>query len=297
VLKAGLVAALCASVAMAQEGPRRLNDTTSVTQPKAVRRVFILTDLEGVAGVVSFEDQSYPTGRYYEQAKRLLTAEVNAAVNGLLEAGVEDVLVWDGHGAGGIWYEDLHPAARLMHGRLASIEQVFSEVAKCDAAIIVGQHAMAGTPTSNQSHTQDSRRIEYYKLNGKPIGEIAQFCLYAGAVGVPVIMLAGERDACQEAEALIPSITTVSVKQGLGRNAAISLSPARARQAIQEGAARAVRNQNAKPLRPLVWAGPYVLEKRFYKPEFVPATQPGVERVDDRTMRLRGEDVTKIIYR
>ena len=80
-------------------------------------KILIMTDLEGVAGVVSFEDQTGANSRYYEAAKKLLTAEVNAAVDGLIQVGVEEVLVVDGHGPGAIQFEDLHPAARLMHGR------------------------------------------------------------------------------------------------------------------------------------------------------------------------------------
>ena len=80
-------------------------------------RVLMGTDVEGVAGVVSFDAQSRPTGRYYDQTKRLATAEVNAAVEGLLAAGAEDVLVIDGHGPGGLSFEDIHPEARLLHGR------------------------------------------------------------------------------------------------------------------------------------------------------------------------------------
>ena len=40
-----------------------------------IKKVYIGTDLEGVAGVVSFTEQGYADGKYYEQAKRLLTAE------------------------------------------------------------------------------------------------------------------------------------------------------------------------------------------------------------------------------
>ena len=68
-------------------------------------KVVMMTDIEGVAGVVTFEKDSYASGKYYEDAKRLLTAEVNAAVEGLLAAGVEDVLVLDMHGPGGICFE------------------------------------------------------------------------------------------------------------------------------------------------------------------------------------------------
>src|SRR5215204_3250843 len=136
-------------------------------------KVFMVTDMEGVAGVVSFSQQSFPDGKYYDEAKKLETAEVNAAVDGLLDAGVSDVLVWDGHGAGGISFEDLHPAAKLLHGRPSPPWSRLNEViAQYDVVVIVGQHAMAGTSTGNQNHTQNSTSIDYYKLNDKLIGEI-----------------------------------------------------------------------------------------------------------------------------
>ncbi len=263
-------------------------------------KVFMVTDMEGVAGVVSFTDQSYPDGRYYDAAKKLETAEVNAAVDGLLDAGVDDILVWDGHGAGGIDFETLHPAAKLLHGRPMPPWSRFNEViAQYDTVVIVGQHAMAGTLTGNQNHTQSSRTVDYYKLNGQPIGEIGQIALYFGAFGIPLIFLSGEQDACTEVEALVPGITTVSVKQGLGRGAAISLSAQEARRRIREGIRAAAEKQRTDPIAPLVWPGPYVLEKRYFHTDTADAAAnlPGVERVDSQTVRVHGEDVRDVIYR
>ena len=195
-------------------------------------KVFMVTDMEGVAGVVSFTDQSYPDGRYYDAGKRLVTGEVNAAVDGLLEAGVEAVLVWDGHGAGGIDFEALHPEALLLHGRPSPPWSRLQEVIRrYDAFVIVGQHAMAGVVTSNQNHTQDSRTVDAYRLNGKLIGEIGQLALFMGGLGLPLLFLSGEQDACREAKELVPEIATVAVKEGLGRGSAISLSAQAARPA------------------------------------------------------------------
>lgn len=265
-----------------------------------MKSAYLMTDLEGVAGVVSFHDQSYPSGKYYEQAKHLLTAEVNAAVNGLLDSGVEDILVWDGHGAGGICFEELHAAAKLMHGRPVGPRARRDEAtAGYDACLIVGQHAMAGTVGGNQNHTQSSMSIDYYKLNGKPIGEIAQFALYQGAMGQPLIFLSGDEDACAEAEDLIDGVVTVGVKKGLGRGAAISLSASEARRRISESVRQAVEQHRENPIPPLVWDPPYVLEKRFFHTDTADgvASQPGVERIDSQTVRLQGDDIKEIIYR
>lgn len=263
-------------------------------------KVLVGTDLEGVAGVVSFTEQSYADARYYDQAKRLLTAEVNAAVEGLLAADVEDVLVMDGHGPGGIWFEDLHPAARLLHGRpLPPRERLEPIVSQYDACVMIGQHAMAGVLTSNQGHTQSSRTIDHIQLNGRKIGEIAQFALYHGGLGVPLIFLSGEEDACREVKDLVPGIVTVAVQQGLGRGAAISLAAPEAHRRIREGIQQAVQRQREDPIPPVQWEGPYVLEKRFFHTDVADnaSAQPGAERVDSQTVRFTSESILDIIYR
>ena len=256
--------------------------------------------MEGCAGIVSFIAQSRADGRYYDQSKKIATREFNAAVEGLLDAGVEDVLMLDGHGVGAVVYEDLHPAARLLHGRPAAPRSVRDPILRdYDACVMIGQHAMAGLRASNQNHTQSSLSIDFYKLNGKMIGEIAQFSLYNGALRLPMIFLSGEDLACREAEELIPGVTTASVKTGLGRNQAISVSATEAHRRIREGIAKAVEKQGIDPIPPLAWEGPFELEKRFHFTDDadVASNQPGAERVDDQTVRYRSDDIQEIIYR
>ena len=263
-------------------------------------KVYIGTDLEGVAGVVSFVPQTSPAGRYYEAAKKLLTAEVNAAIEGMVEMGVDDILISDGHGWGAMVFEDLHPAAKLIHGRPMAPREVRNKfIEKYDVCIMLGQHAMAGVATANMNHTQNGLSIDYYKLNGKPIGEIAQFSLCQGALGLPMIFLSGDDAACREAEELIPGVTTASVKYGLGRNCAISLSAPQAHNRIREGIKKAIKKQQEHPLAPLVWPGPYVLEKRFFHTDIADgaASTPGAERVDNQTVRFHSDNIQDIIYR
>ena len=262
-------------------------------------RVLMMTDLEGVSGVVSFEDQAYPTGKYYEKAKELLTGEVNAAVDGLLSEGVEDVVVMDGHGAGGMIFEMLHPKAKLLHGRPFFCGEKRNIWQKSfDATVMIGQHAMAGVETGNLNHTQNSKAIEYYKLNGKYIGEIAQWALYCGALELPMIFLAGDQAACDEATDLIPQITTADVKQGTSRTSAICLSKESARELICDKIAQAVKNHRSNPIEPLVWPGPYTLEKRFFHsqiPDMFTAN-PMVKRIDNLSVKIESDNILDIIY-
>ena len=111
-------------------------------------RVYVMTDMEGVCGVQDSENWCEPSGRYYEQGRELLTREVNAAVEGFLEAGATDVLVADGHGYGGILPSLLHGAAALArprpgdrHGRPAA-----SAVRAGDRAPLRRPASAAGQP-------------------------------------------------------------------------------------------------------------------------------------------------------
>jgi D-amino peptidase len=261
--------------------------------------VLIGTDIEGVAGVTSFQNEAYDTGRYYEHAKRLLTAEINAAVDGLLDARCDDILVVDGHGPGGVLFDDLHEAAKLLHGRpLARRSERGDIVRRYDVCMMIGQHAMAGVEDGTLNHTQSSRDIEYFTLNGKPIGEIGQFAMYHGHFGLPLIFLSGDIAACREAEELVPRITTAAVKEGLSRLSAISVSKVRSRALIREAAASAIQKQRNTPLSPVVWEAPYVLEKKFLFTEIADRYDgnPMYERVDAKTVRVRSESILDVIY-
>jgi len=267
---------------------------------KIVKSAFIVTDLEGTAGVTSFDAQTRPGARYLDRSRRLATAELNAAVEALVAAGVDDVLVLDGHGCEGLWYEDLHPAVKLIHGRPHAPHSVLDPIVdRYEAGLIIGQHAMAGIRSGNMNHTQNSLLIDHIAINGTVVGEIAQWALYWGAAGMPFIFLSGEADACTEARTLIPEIETAAVKQGLSRNSAISVSPIEARRLIADGVARAVDRHRGTPVRPTVWPGPYVLEKRFFYTDAADAAadSPDAERVDGQTVRFRSEDIRSLVYR
>jgi len=260
-------------------------------------RVFVMTDLEGVAGVASFEGDAYAGAPRLQRARTLLTAEVNAAVAGLFDGGAAEVEVMDGHGDEGIVYEELEPRASLVHGRPLS-PRWLHEIDGCGALVFVGQHAMAGVPDGNLNHTQDSRTTSYITLNGEPIGEIGQLALFAGARGVPAIFLSGDEAACREFAALVPGAPTAAVKRGLGRNSAVSISAVEARRRIRAGAHLALQRHRERPIAPLKRTPPYVLERRFFTTASVEfyLGRPGIEIVDELTIRVRGDDLGAIIY-
>lgn len=217
-------------------------------------RIYLMTDLEGVAGVQNFQEWTSPRQSYYPLARHLLTQEVNAAIEGFFAGGATGVLVADGHGPGAVDLLDLDPRVEYQRGWGASWPLGLEE-GGFDAVAWVGQHAKSRTPLSNMAHTQSCEYLEL-SIDGTAIGEFGQLALCASFLGVRSIFAAGEQALAAEAQALVPGIETVWVKRGLkpGRGdectaeeyrrrngCAIHLHPQRARQAIRAGAEQAVR--------------------------------------------------------
>ena len=216
-------------------------------------KIYIMTDMEGVCGVINHDDWVMPTGMYYEEGKKLLTMEINAAVEGFYAAGATEIYVADGHGAGGINQSMLD--RRTMYVRGFPGPWPFNLKKNFDAVAWVGQHAKAGTEYAHIAHTGWFNVLDY-RINGISVGEFGQFAMHAAYVGVRSIFASGDEAFSLEAANLIKGIETVAVKRGLtpgsgndydtegyrNRNlAAVHYHPEKARELIRTGAERALR--------------------------------------------------------
>lgn len=206
-------------------------------------KIYIVTDLEGVSGVVTFNDSgrdSNMSGPRYEAARLLLTEDVNAAVQGAIDGGATDIIVNDGHSTGSNFVmEKLHPGAKYFSGsgRASLLDGLDKST---DAVMLVGYHAMAGTQKAVMDHTQCSRTWRHYFLNGIEMGEIGQMAVIAGHFNVPVICVTGDLAATIEAKKFLGDIETAAVKEGRARQSAICLAPVKARELIRAAAKRSL---------------------------------------------------------
>lgn len=217
-------------------------------------KVFVMTDLEGVAGVLNFQEWTGPGKPYYDLAREFLTEEVNAAADGLFEGGATEVVVVDGHGPGAINVKLLDPRVELIRGWGDGPWPLCLD-SSFDYVIWVGQHAKAGTEYAHLCHTQSLAYLDE-TINGISVGEFGELAMCASELGVRAIFGSGDVAFAQEAQALVPGIETVGVKQGLKRGAAEDLDveqyayatasarhlhPQRARRLVRQGALRAIQ--------------------------------------------------------
>lgn len=253
-------------------------------------RVYISADMEGVSGVVdSAQTSSKQEAKEYERARRWMTAEVNAAIEGALAAGATRAVVNDAHGSmRNILLEELNPVAELVTGAPKSLSMMQGIDEGHDAAFFIGYHAQAGSVHGTLGHTF-SGRVHQVTLNGTPVGELGLNAAVAGHFGVPVVLVTGDESVVAEARSILGDIQTVAVKQAYGMRAARCLAPSKARGLIKEAAARAVQTGGA----PFVVASPITITVGFQQTVHaeMAALVPGARSLDSRTVEFVHEDM------
>ena len=202
-------------------------------------KIYISVDMEGISGINNPE-YVLRTERLYAVGQRLMTADVNAAVRGAFDGGADEVIVADMHGASGnLLVEELDPRAKLLAGTPHQPRFPFLDE-QVNGMFLLGYHAMAGTLRANLEHTMTSKAWHKFCVNEKPYGELGIDAEIASEAGVPVVMVSGDDKLCEEAAAWLPGVETAMVKQGLGRQSALCLSPQMGNQKVYEHARRAV---------------------------------------------------------
>jgi D-amino peptidase len=257
-------------------------------------RVHVISDIEGVAGIVRW-GQTGGDSPLYQEGRRLYTEEINAAVRGAKKGGGTEIVVMDCHGAGGDYdFNSLLPDLLDPDCEFV-VQSEWTEYTEfleqgCDAALFVGMHAMAGTPDGVMAHTVSGQAWESLEFNGTLVGETGINAALCGHWGCPVLLVSGDRATCREATALLgDGLTTVQVKVGLGRFSARSLPAVKAREAIEEGAMRALQDLGAvKPYDP---GRPCEIEVEFTTPDRLEEyrNRRNVEVTSPTTIVARGE--------
>lgn len=257
-------------------------------------RIFISVDMEGATGVCH-RDHLMPGGQDYEAARRWLTGDVNAAIEGAVAAGATDFLVADGHGTmRNVLLDQLHPAARLLTGPAQAKNRPLCQLGALapgafDRAFFIGYHARAGHPGGLLAHTWVGALVHEIRLGGRPASEALLNAAILGHYGIPVALASGADDFCREArEDFGEGIELVEVKQTLGPTAVVTLSLDRAHGAIREAAKRAIKADVA----PFVVERPVTIDVELHRDlQREQAIELGGEPRGRRGVRYVGEDV------
>jgi D-amino peptidase len=254
-------------------------------------RVFISVDMEGIWGVVHGDQVSSATGEY-GPARKWMAEDVNAVIAGLWAAGAREIFVNDSHGGmRNIVADALDSRASLISGTPKPLSMMQGIDPTFDAAIFVGYHARAGSAPAVLDHTISGATVYTIKVNGKELPEMGLNAAIAGYYKVPVIMLTGDAVTCDQARELFgPGVTTVAVKEAVGRTAARMLPRSEALAQLSAGARKALTG--VAQAKPFVLPPPFAFELEFHNSGQAesPMLVPGVKRLGPRAVGFTAND-------
>jgi D-amino peptidase len=254
--------------------------------------VYVSVDMEGITGIVHGDMMSQGQPEYM-RGRKLMTADANAAVEGLLQAGAEYILVNDSHGPmRNLLVEEMHAGAHLLTGSGDAKPHCQLEAADSRDfafAVFVGYHAMAKTAKAIHPHTIAGAAVHELRINGRPHGETGLNAAVLASLGIPTVMVTGDSTTIEEARAFLgEAIETVVVKEARGRNAAICRPSAATHPEITAAAARAAGTRDQVEL--YVPGRPQVIEVDFLN--MMQADRAGrtagVEQIGAVTIRIEG---------
>jgi D-amino peptidase len=256
-------------------------------------KILIAADMEGISGV-THEDQTTPGHSEYARFRKMMTADVNAAVQGAYEAGADQVQVTDGHWDGAnILIEELDGRARLNAGNGSPFSMVQGVEDGVDGVFFIGYHACAGSKNAVLDHTW-SDGVANLWLNERLVGEVGLNAVVCGHFNAPVALVSGDQTVCGEARDLLGAIEVAVVKRASGHLSADCLPLNQAHDKICEAATRAILRLKSGELKPFQLENPVKVRLAVIYSAMAERASllPGVTRLDGRTIEWTSEDPT-----
>lgn len=254
-------------------------------------KIFISADIEGVSGVAT--NVQLTKEPEYNRFRKLMTQDVNAAIEGAFEGGATEVVVADGHGnMSNIFVEDLDERARLITGSNRVMCQLEGLDASFDGIFFVGHHGREGGSTRTIiNHSLAGICVGELKVNGVVCGETELNARVAGQFGVPSLFISGDDAYVAEVKETLPDVEAAVVKYGIDRFAAELLPPKKAQALIRENARRAVETARAK--KPFVIEGPVTFDVQFKgtSQAMMTTTIPMIELTGPKSIRFTCPDM------
>lgn len=250
--------------------------------------VYIIADMEGLAGVVRNATEMRPVLRggspEHERFREELTDEINAVIAGARAGGATQFIVNEGHGGTlfrNVIVEKLDPEAILIRGYPKPIVMSTGLNPMVDAMMIVGAHANAGS----MGVISHSFAFDSFTVNGKMLNEAAIAAFIGGEMKVPMALASGDDVLTAETREMLGPLETVTTKTVFSRSAAAVVPFATVHRQLRLAAARAVRRVKSGELKPLAMEKPYqvrfCLRRGYVQDDWVRETVGHLEGVSD----------------
>ncbi len=258
-------------------------------------KLFISADIEGTCGITNWEEAS-PGGRFYDYFAAQMTREVEAAVEGALAAGYETTVKDAHNSARNLNPMDLHSSVRLVRGWERDLWCMMDGLNrdKYDAVAFTGYHGDCLSDGNPLSHTM-STAYHRVTLNGMRASEFVLNAHMAAYLGIPIVFLSGDAAVCEDAKRLIPGITTVASKTGMG-SATVSRHPTVVCDEIKAAMEKALASPD-KSACCLPLPEHFVLDVEYsdWNNAHRYSFYPGAVSLDAKTVRFEADDYYEVM--
>lgn len=259
-------------------------------------KLLIIADIEGVAGVAT-RPQCILGNPEYQNARRLMAEEVNAAARGATAAGVKEIVVVDSHGPMTNLQPDMMESnVRLVSGKPRQLGMIDGiQFNDFNAVMMIGAHCSAGH-YGVLAHTINSKAFLKIEVNGQIVGEVDLYGGIAAEHDVPMILVSGDHLLKNHVAQAFPDSHFVTVKQARGQLAAESLSPKQAQNKLFN-AARDVIDRHVHTQIPYQLEAPYTLtvSSVTQAQSDLFALVPGTERVAPNQVSWQSDSFTDLV--
>ena len=267
------------------------------------RRLYISSDIEGVAGVVSMEHLA-PSGFEYQRAREWMTAEVNAACEAAFNSGFDEVVVSDSHGNGQSLLIDQLPenveVIRSWPRPLGMMDGI--QEGSYEAAMLLGYHSGASNLYGVLAHTLHLGITEV-RINGLVASETVISSAIAAHFDVPVVLVSGDDAYIDHAQEVLPAVPWIEKpcfiegvvsKYYRSFTSAKMINPKQVQQRMYEQVASVLARLDEFKVRPI--AQPIELDVVCLKRNAAELLEylPEVERIDACTIRFVSKDMVEV---
>lgn len=253
-------------------------------------RVFISVDMEGIGGIGTLA-MVLGGQKDYEKGRDFMTAEVNAVTEAIFSRGPAEIIVNDSHGSHqNLHHERLDPRVTYIQGDDKPFGMVQGLDESIDCAVFLGYHTRAGSK-GFLAHT-GTFRVTKITLNGIEVGEGGLNAAFAGSLGVPVVLVSGDRNATEELTAQF-STRFVVTKDAVSWGAAQLRHPSKVREDLSSEMQSALGDlERAKPWR---ISEPVTYQIEFSSPKYADALEliTNVSRIDGSTIAYTAENMSE----
>ena len=249
--------------------------------------------MEGISGVSNWRDVNEESPAYLRFLK-LLTHDLKAAIDGAVEAGVQDIVINDAHGyKRNVLFEDFPENVTVISGPVKGMSMMHGVDSSFKAVFLIGYHAKAGTAEAVCNHTLSGTMIHTLKINGIEVGETEVSSLVAGEYNLPVVLVSGDDKVAEQAAEFLGNVKTAVVKKSIGMTEAECYTPNKTYEVIKTNAFDAISQLSS--FKPKTIDSPYVWEIEFHYTPFAKAVEnmPFVTRVDGRKIKFTTDTVVE----